>query len=374
MKTSLSFISILALLIVAPAGADQSGYDWGLPEWAPTPLVPADNPMTSAKVELGRHLFYDNRLSADATVSCGTCHQQEKGFTDGRALPIGIQGTVGVRSAMGLANVAYLPVLTWANPLMKSLEIQALVPIFGSHPVEMGMEGREVELFARLAADPRYPDMFRAAFPERDGAIDLATITRAIAAFERSLVSFDSPYYRYKYGGQPDAITDSARRGEQLFFSEKLECYHCHGGLSFTDNVIHSRLPFGELGFHNTGLYNVDGQGGYPPGNPGVMEVTDDPADEGKFRTPGLINVAVTAPYMHDGSVATLEDALLLHYGPQGRAVTDGQPVNPNRSMFIVGFQLSDQELADVIAFLESLTDTRFLSDSRWSNPFENNH
>jgi len=351
-------------------GADPAAYDWGLPAWVPPPRVPTDNPMSQAKVSLGRHLFYDTRLSLDNSMSCSTCHVQEKGFTDGQATSPGMNGVRGARSAMALVNVAYLPSLTWANPLMNALETQALVPIFGSHPVEMGMEGQETLLLSRLVDDARYVTMFRAAFPDQNGAITLDTVTKAIASFERSLLAFRAPYYRFKYEGERDAMTESALRGEELFFGEKFECYHCHGGLSFTDNLVHSRLPFEELGYHNTGLYNLDGQGAYPMANPGIREVTDNPADEGKFRTPTLLNIALTAPYMHDGSIPTLEQVLTEHYARQGRAVFAGQPPTPNRSAFIVGFQFTDEEIADMLAFLNSLTDDLFLQNPAHGDPF----
>ena len=327
--------------------------------------------MTAAKVELGRFLFYDTRLSADGSVACATCHQQVRAFTDGRAVPLGVHGTPGVRSAMGLANVAYLPVLTWANPTQRRLETQALVPLFGSRPVEMGLEGQEQALFARLRADPSYPERFARAFPEVHGDINLRTLTHALASFERSLLSFRSAYDRYRYGSDTTALSASARRGEALFFGEELECSHCHGGLNLTDNVQHVRLPDPEIGFHNTGLYNLDGRGAYPTGNPGIREFTGVPTDEGKFRTPSLRNVALTAPYMHDGSIATLEAVIRDHYAKQGKAARDGGTPSPLRDDLIVGFEVSDDDVRDVVAFLESLTDVEFTTDARFANPFQ---
>lgn len=362
----------LRVLIVAVAlgCAPARAYDWGLPRWVPEPVVPADNPMTAAKVELGRFLFYDTRLSSDGTVSCATCHQQARAFTDGRARPVGVHGTPGVRSAMGLANVAYLPVLTWANPTQRRLETQALVPLFGSRPVEMGLEGQEQALFARLRADPSYRERFARAFPEVDGDIDLRTLTHALASFERSLLSFRSAYDRYRYSGDTTALSTAARRGEALFFGEDLECSHCHGGLNLTDNVQHVRLPDAEIGFHNTGLYNLDGHGAYPTDNPGIREFTGVSTDEGKFRTPSLRNVALTAPYMHDGSIATLEAVIRDHYAEQGKAARDGGTPSPLRDDLIVGFEVSGDDVSDLVAFLESLTDVEFTKDPRFANPF----
>jgi cytochrome c peroxidase len=338
-------------------------------------VEPADNPMSAAKVELGRHLFYDQRLSADNSMSCASCHHQDKAFTDGRALSEGVTKELGSRSAMSLANVAYLPVLTWANPHLTALEVQALVPLFGEHPVEMGMAGREKELFARLQADARYRELFANAFPAEasQGAqalYSLSTVTKALGSFQRSLLSFDSPYDRYQYGGQKDAISASAKRGEALFFGEKMECYHCHGGFTFTDNIRHQKLPLAEQGFHNTGLYNLDGRGAYPANNVGISELTGNPDDMGQFRTPTLRNVALTAPYMHDGSIPTLQQVIREHYAQAGRAGNTPEGPNPMRSSLIAGFEVSEQEVTDLVAFLNALTDKTFIQNSRHGNPW----
>ncbi len=375
-RVSVRLIMLGLSVFMMGASSGFRDWHWRLPAWAPEPVVPQDNPMSVAKVELGRHLFYDPRLSADSSLSCASCHEQARAFTDGKPLSRGVDGELGVRSAMSLANVAYLPALTWQNPDLVSLEVQALIPLFGEHPVEMGMAGREEELFTRLRADPKYRQLFAAAFPDgssgksQDAPISLATVTRALAAFQRSLVSVNSPWDRYRYGGDPTAISESARRGEALFFGERLECYHCHGGLHFTDNIKHKRLPDGERGFHNTGLYNLDGKGSYPPESPGIVELTDQLEDRGVFRTPSLRNIAVTAPYMHDGSIATLEAVIRDHYAIGGRAASSAHGANPLRSPFMAGFSISDEEIRDVISFLESLTDQQFLRDPRFGNPW----
>ena len=350
-------------------------YQWDLPKWAPEPIVPPDNPMSREKVELGRHLFYDKRLSADSSMSCATCHRQDKAFTDGKARSEGIDGTLGGRSAMSLANAGYLPVLTWMNPNLNSLEIQALIPIFGEHPVEMGMAGREELLFERLKAEPHYRKLFTEAFPNEstrgdESLYSLSTVTKALAAFQRSLVSFGSAFDQYRYEGKTEALSASAKRGESLFFGEKMECYHCHGGLNFNDNVQHSRMPFPEIRFHNTGLYDIDGKGSYPKKNPGIIEITGLAGDTGKFRTPTLRNIALTAPYMHDGSIPTLAEVIRSHYARAGRSSMEyGQP-NPLRSEFLQGFEVTDQEVADLIVFLESLTDTAFVANPRHGDPW----
>lgn len=357
-------------------GGGAVAYDWGLPPGIPVPKVPEDNPMSAAKVELGRRLFYDKRLSENRTYSCASCHRQDLAFTDGLANAVGSTDEVHPRSSMGLTNVAYLTALTWANPLIDSLEEQALLPMFGEEPiVELGLAGKEAELLERLRDEPVYQELFPEAFPGDDDPIRLANITKAIGAFERTLLSFRSPYDRYRYGGDRSAMSDAALRGEELFFSEKLECFHCHGGFNMSDSVAHDGTTFTEVMFHNTGLYNIDGTGAYPPGNGGLYDVTHKPDDTGRFRAPTLRNIAVTAPYMHDGSIDTLE-GVLDHYAAGGRTIASGPNAgvgseNPYKSELIRGFELTDEEKADVIAFLESLTDEEFLTDPRFADPWE---
>jgi cytochrome c peroxidase len=317
-----AFCALTASTLVALAMAAQTaGFAWNKPAWAPTPNVPADNPMSAAKVQLGRRLFYDRRLSSDNTMSCATCHQQALAFSDGQRIHPGVSGDLGIRNPMTLTNVAYLPSYTWANPTLTTLEKQLLIPLFGDHPIEMDMAGHETELVATLQHDPRYPAMFQASFPEANGQVSLATIAKALAAFERTLLSFNSPYDRFKHG-DANALSPAAQRGEALFFGERLECYHCHGGVDFTDNHQQQGQAFPETGFHNTGLYNEDGNGAYKPWDHGLRDITLNAADEGAFRTPTLRNIAVTAPYMHDGSIQTLAEVIRDHYAVQGCAAT----------------------------------------------------
>ncbi|KQN07101.1 cytochrome C peroxidase [Sphingobium sp. Leaf26] len=382
---ALSLSAILLLFSVAHAQQKPSAlepidvlvpsrYDFGLPSWAPKPLEPAANPTTLAKVELGRRLFYDTRLSADRSMSCASCHEQARAFTDGRAVSKGVTGASTPRNAMSLVNVAYVPVLTWGNPLLQHLEQQALVPLIGQEPVELGLAGKEHEVMRRLAAEPIYRKLFAEAFPETNGKMALATVVRALSAFQRSIISMRSPYDRYRYEGDTDAVSDAAIRGEALFFSERLECHHCHNGLNLADTVLHERNKTGEIAFHNTGLYNIDGKGAYPTDNMGVAEITGRPEDMGRFRAPSLRNVAMTAPYMHDGSIATL-DEVLDHYAAGGRTIASGPyagvgRTNPFKSSFVPGFTLSREERADMLAFLNALTDDMLLHDPRFSNPW----
>ena len=341
------------------------------PAHFPKLYVPADNPVTVEKVELGRYLFYDQQLSGNGTQSCGSCHEQAKAFTDGRALAIGSTEEVGRRNSPALANVGYVSSLTWANPLLISLEQQILLPMFGEHPVELGLAGKEGELLARLQSDPRYPPLFAAAFPDATDSITLEHIVQAVGTFQRTLYSGASAYDRW-LNGDASALSASAERGRTLFFSERFECYHCHGGLLFTDSVFTGETQLRETPFHNTGLYHVNG--GYPAGDIGLAEVTLRADDNGRYRAPSLRNVELTAPYMHDGSIATLEE-VLDHYAAAGRTIGEGPLAgvgadNPLKDGLVLGFTVSPSERDDLLAFLKALTDPELLTNPRYADPF----
>ncbi len=355
-----------------PADAEVS-FDWDFPPDFPPPRVPADNPMSAVKAQLGRRLFYDKRMSGNQTQSCAGCHDITKSFTDGRATARGSTGQAHPRAAMNLANVGYMSALGWANPLLLTLEQQALVPMFGDNPVELGLKDSE-QLLARLRPDPVYVDLFARAFPGVADPITLENVTKALACFERTLLSGRSAYDRY-LAGDANALTASQKRGREMFFSERFECYHCHAGFLFSDSTMTRLSKFYEVAFHNTALYDLDGKGAYPEPNRGLLEITGKPADMGRFRVPTLRNVAVTAPYFHDGSAATLSD-VLDHYAAGGRTITSGPYAgsdgskSPLKSSLVRGFTLDPQEKADLVAFLESLTDEGFLKDPRFGDPF----
>lgn len=364
------------LLAVLLAGTwfikGDSSYNWHLPADMPRPLVPVDNPMSDVKVELGRWLFYDKRLSINGSMSCETCHLQTLAFTDGRKRSVGATGEIHPRSSMSLVNTAYASRLTWANPLLDRLEDQALTPLLGDRPVEMGMGGREAEIGALLEADERYRKLARKAFPNDQNPYSILNAVRAIAAFVRSIVSYDSPYDHY-LAGDANALTPAAIRGMDLFFSERLECFHCHGGFNFTDSTTHFYTTVDQVGYHNNGLYNLDQEGAYPDDNTGLYDMTGEARDMGRFRAPSLRNIGVTAPYMHDGSIATLED-VVAHYKRGGRLIQEGAyqgdgRLSPFRSEFVAGFELSDDEARDLVEFLSSLTDESVLSSERFANP-----
>jgi len=365
------------------AGSDASGgeppiptaptYAWDLPSDFPTPVVPEDNPLSEAKIELGRHLFYDKRLSLSETQSCASCHEQALAFTDGRVTSLGSTAQAHPRNAMSLANVGYAATLTWANPLLTSLEAQALVPMFGTEPVELGLNGQEQELLSRLRSVSAYAPLFEAAYPEREDPFTLTSVVQALASFQRVLISSNSRYDRH-LRGDATALTASEKRGAALFGSERLECFHCHSGFNLQDAVRFEGKPATATPFHNTALYNIDGRGAYPEPNTGVYALTQNARDMGRFRVPTLRNIAVTGPYMHDGSIASLSE-VLDHYAAGGRSITEGDYAgdgskSPLKSPFLVGFEITATEREDVLAFFESLTDTDFLTDPRFANPW----
>lgn len=367
-----------ALLVVAGlalflAGRPATEYRWNLPASMPPPAVPADNPMSAVKVELGRWLFYDRRLSINGTMSCANCHLQELAFTDARAQALGATGELHPRGSMSLVNAAYGSRLTWANYLLDRLEVQALTPMFGEAPVEMGMAGKDQVIIDLLRTDDRYRELVREAFPDDADPYSVLNTVRAIASFVRSIVSFDSAYDHYLQGDE-SAMSAAQVRGMNLFFSEKTECFHCHGGFNFTDSSTHASSRIESVGFHNNGLYNIDGQGAYPPGNTGLHELTGEPRDMGRFKAPTLRNIAVTAPYMHDGSIRTLGE-VLDHYQQGGRKIAAGPFAgdgsrNPYKSVFVRAFDLTETDREDLLAFLGALTDESVRSNPDFSNPY----
>jgi cytochrome c peroxidase len=374
MKPVLSLLCLAVVVAVSVAERRvpaQEAYGWTLPVGFPAPSVPADNPMSTAKVALGRHLFYDTRLSGNGTQSCATCHEQALAFTDGRPQGVGSTGQVHARGSMSLVNVAYAQTLTWANPSLSRLEDQVLLPMYGDHPIELGLD-RSGAWLDTLKRDATYQRLFSDAFGG-DASVTEPNVVRALATFERSIVSARSPYDRYHFERDDSAISAAAKRGEVLFHSRPLSCFTCHGGVHFS-NAMGSHERSMPVEFNNTGLYNLAGPLSYPATDTGVHAVTRNLKDVGKFKAPTLRNVAVTAPYMHDGSVATLEDAI-AHYAAGGRTIPDGPNRgighdNPGKAAAVRGFTLTTEQRADLIAFLQSLTDEVLLDDPEFANPW----
>ena len=373
---------------VSVYGECGSGAVVELPCGFPQPREEIENPLTAEKIELGRFLFYDRNMSFNKTQSCGDCHQQDKGFTDGLTVSQGSEGHIHARNAMSMTNVIYNGTQNWSNNAILNLSRQALAVITNEEPIELGWTGREDQMLARLVAPaiadyaatpPDYPALFAAAFPDEIDPITIGTFTRAIGAFGSTFISGDSAFDKNNRN-QTNTMTDAAKRGNILFFSERLECFHCHNGFNFSDSTDHSGNQFTHNTFHNNGLYNIDGDndgtgdGLYPVDNHGLRVFTLKTEDEGKFRAPTMRNIAMTAPYMHDGSIATLEE-VIDHYARGGRLISVGPnagdgALSPFRSSFVKGFILTPDERLDLVAFLESLTDWDFLCRDELSDPF----
>jgi cytochrome c peroxidase len=342
----------------AAHAADESTsapYQWHLPPGFPRPAVPADNPMSDAKVALGHRLFFETRLSSTGRYACSSCHRPELAFTDGKAHALGATGESVRRGAMSLTNVAYDAAFTWANPQVRSLELQMRQPLFNEHPVEMGLKANDTETLTALSLDAHYGGQFAAAFPGEPPAISMDHLIKAIAAFERTLISGRSAFDRYVFDDERAAMPEAALRGMALFYSQRVGCAQCHSGLNFSGSLVYEGHAADAALFANNGLYDLDGRGAYPASDRGLIETTHRAQDMGKFRVPTLRNVALTAPYMHDGSLPSL-DAVLDHYVRGGhRSRRQDARVRP--------FDLSAAERADLLAFLNSLTDREFIEN-----------
>lgn len=300
----------------------------GLP---PVP-IPADNPPTVETIALGRKLFYDPRLSKKNTVSCASCHNPYIAFTDGRAISLGFGGALGKRNAPTLLNAAYSPLQFW-DGRASSLEEQAGFPM--ANPVEMD-QPHDVSV-SKVRKDPTYQAEFAQAFGP--GPVTLDLIEKSLASFERTLLSGNSPFDQYQYGGNKHALSPAAIRGLEIFRDPKRgNCVVCH-------TIEDHYALFTNGTFHNIGV-GVDAEGNLT--DLGRFDPTKAQAEKGKFKTPTLRNVALTAPYMHDGSLKTLKDVVDFYAG--------GGNSNPYLDKDIKPLHLSAQDRADLVAFLESLT------------------
>ncbi len=304
----------LGLAALAAIGAEPGNVPAGLKP----PAIPADNPQTAAKIELGKQLYFDKRLSRDNTIACASCHDPNKGWSNGERFATGVRGQVGGRSAPTIINAAYAPLQFW-DGRAKELEGQALGPI--QNPIEMDMTLEEV--VARLNKIDGYKQQFQQVF---NGEVTADGIAKAIAAFERTILSGDAPYDRFK-AGDKTALSEAAQRGMKVFFN-KAHCSACHTGGSFSDAA-----------FHNLGV----GMEGDKP-DLGRYEISKVEGDKGTFKTPTLREIARSAPYMHDGRFQTLEE--VVEYYDKG-----GHP-NPQQDEEIFPLNFTPQDKADLVTFL----------------------
>ena len=299
-----------------PARLAPAGVPLGLPERD----VPRDNPLTDVRVALGRKLFFDPVLSADGTVACASCHRPEHGFAGGDPRPRGVRGQALRRKPPTLFNRAYGAAFFW-DGRETTLEAQALRPI--EDPAEMGSKLPDV--VRRLQADRDYHAQFVAAFTDGVTAVNLG---KALAGFERVLLRGDSPVDRFRRQGAHAALTPTERHGLWLYES-KGRCWRCHRGANFTDEQ-----------FHNTGV-------GWGKPDLGRYAITQRAGDRGRFKTPTLRGVALTGPYMHDGSLRTLDDVVAFY--------NRGGAANPNLDAVMAPLELTREEMSDLVAFLKAL-------------------
>lgn len=331
------------------------------PDHFPQIPVPASNPMTLEAVQLGRRLFYDPILSGDSTMSCSSCHLPQGSFTDNKAVSTGIDGIAGRRNAMSLLNVAYITTGLFWDGRANTLEEQALLPV--EDPIELRANWPTV--IERLKNHPTYPEYFRKAF----GISSCQEITKelaakAIAQFERILISSGTSKYDLFQKGDLD-LEDNELRGKIMYFDEgasvglpDAQCFHCHGGITLNGGQ-----------YFNNGLDSVANLNAFADLGRGV--VTGNQTDNGKFRAPTLRNIALTAPYMHDGRFLTLEE-VLTQYNDTGFGVINEDPFVQTIGFPVQGHYpgLTTSQTADIIAFLHTLTDTVFISNPAIQNPF----
>ena len=302
-------------------------YELNIPIGFPEPIIPDNNPLSIERVELGKMLFFDPILSRDSTISCATCHLPELAFTDNLTISRGIDNREGFRNTATLTNILYNDFFLKEGGI-PSLERQVSVPIEDKDEMGFNM----VELLERLRNHPTYPDLIWQAYGRE---VDAFSITRAIACYERTLISGNSKYDKFHFQDQKDILTEQEKLGMDLFFSDKTNCSTCHSDFNFTNN-----------GFENNGLYKTFT-------DPGRIRITNKEEDEGKFKVPTLRNILQTAPYMHDGSVPTLE-AVIEHYN-------NGGSNHPNKSELVRPLGLSENEKQAIVAFLGVLSDEGFL-------------
>jgi cytochrome c peroxidase len=288
--------------------------------------------MSDAKVALGERLFFDPQLSITGRYACASCHAPARSFSDGRAVAVGATGRSLPHNALALVNVAYNIAYGWDQPQLRSLEAQMLVPLLNEHPIELGLKGREAALSAALTADSGYARAFAESFPGSAPAVSFDHLIKAIAAFERTLLCGSSPFDTYVFGGDHAALTPQAKAGMALFYSRRVGCSGCHSGFNFSGNWRDREGATGRASFAR------DGTSAAP------------------VRVPTLRNVALTAPYMHDGRFATLS-AVLEHYSSLAQ-----RPGSARIDPRLPRAPLSATERAALEAFLESLTDRSCLA------------
>jgi cytochrome c peroxidase len=316
-------------------------YNLTIPDGFPEMLIPDDNPLTVEGVALGRMLYYDSILSGDNSQSCANCHTAAFAFSDNeKQFSTGIDGLQGNRNAPAVINVAWMPSLFW-DGRAGSVEAQALAPV--ANPIEMHLSWAEA--MSKLNNHKAYPELFFAAFGK--SSIDSNMVVKAIAQFERTMISSNSRWDRYLRGELE--LTQSEAQGFDIFFTEKGDCFHCHGTILFTDNL-----------FHNNGLDSLFA-------DPGLFAVSGDQNDIGKFKAPSLRNLGFTSPYMHDGRFKTIVEVIDFY----SEGVVWSPTIDPlMKKVNQGGIHLDQQQKHDLISFINMLNDSSFVNNPNFSNPF----
>ncbi len=340
-KYILTIIAIIGIFSCQNTSHPVSDEDNGvvLPLGFPPLPINLDNPLTKVSIELGRKLFYDTILS-NGGISCASCHKQRFAFSDGgNHVSFGFQGRSTTRNALSIVNVAYYENYNWDGKFHGSNAIEEIVKTVVHLPFEFNCDSNTVN--ERLRKHPEYPKLIKNAYGE-SAEPNLKYAAKAIANFVRSIISGNSRYDKF-VKGDTAALNESEKRGLRLFFSDRTKCSECHSGHLFTDNK-----------FHSTGIttHYFDR---------GRFLVTDENEDRGKFRTPTLRNIALTAPYMHNGEILTLEE-IMQHYNNGGKIF-----INKDKRMKPLG--LSQEEIKDLINFLHALTDEDLIKNPKYSKP-----
>lgn len=342
------------------------------------PLYQKAPPPHTALEQLGRYLFFDPRLSATGTKSCSSCHDPNLAFSDGYRRSPGIYADPATRNAPSLINTAHLRALNWANPNITTFQAQMIHPLFSDTPSEMGLQSNADyplpylitdhvgmpfdAVLKRLQNDSIYIQLFKESWNTPPEKWTQNQVIEAISAYEKTLISYNSPYDAWLKGDKT-ALSPDAEAGRQLFFSRRLGCGKCHSGVLLTDGKM-----------YNIGLYHLNSQGAYPTEDQGLFEETHQDTDRGKFRTPSLRNVTLTKPYFHDGSIADISQVIRI-FANGGQVITNGPLAgdgrkNPHKSEWVQPFILQAEEERQILLFLESLTDSTIVTNNWFQNPF----
>lgn len=328
--------------------------------------VKLENP----KAKLGHLLFFEKKISFNHTKSCASCHSPEMAFTDGYRRSIAANGENAMHNAPSILNLNFNNYYDWDNSTITNLSKQIKRPLYNKHPKELGFDEDTIALFYFFEQNKTYHNLFQKAFPNVKKPISCQNVEICLVEYVKNLKATRSKFDRYE-AGEKSIFSSSEKRGMDLFFSSQLQCGSCHVPPLFTQNNLSKNA---DTVYANIGLYNIENKNKYPITDPGLSRVTNQTKDDGKFKIPSLRNVLLTAPYMHDGSVASIQEVIDL-YAAGGRIIEEGIQkgdgrFHKNKHPFVRGFSISTEEKNDLIQFLSTLTDTSYLANPYFLNPF----